>query len=206
MHIEGGTHRTRCPHKAVHTEGGLWPPQESCYLGGHRQGGTHRMRCPHKAVHTKGGLWPLQESCYLKSLRGGLCFFKRHMGWGGYRNEPAVRPADSAGRTAAEFFGRGPRPAPQVSRWRIALNTPTAVCQFHVVLSGHKAKSTDAQITQVLQRIATRRRLAISGFPLQVSLCPPHYSGPNRSSMCRALRASQAVADTRTSHGCQHNA
>ena len=28
------------------------------------------------------------------------------MGWGGYRNEPAVRPADSAGRTSARRFGR----------------------------------------------------------------------------------------------------
>ena len=30
----------------------------------------------------------------MKRLRGGLCFFKRHMGWWGYRNEPVVRPAD----------------------------------------------------------------------------------------------------------------
>ena len=27
-----------------HTRGGLWPPQESCYLRGHKQGGTHRER------------------------------------------------------------------------------------------------------------------------------------------------------------------
>ena len=31
----------------------------------------------------------------------GFCFFKRHMGWGVYRNKPAVQPADSAGRTIA---------------------------------------------------------------------------------------------------------
>ena len=43
-------------HKAVHTKGGLQPPQEACYLRGHRQGGTHRRRCTQKAVHTKGGL------------------------------------------------------------------------------------------------------------------------------------------------------
>ena len=60
----------RCTHKAEHTKGGLWPPQESCYLRGHRQGGTHRRRCTHKAVHTKGGLWPPQESCYLRGVRG----------------------------------------------------------------------------------------------------------------------------------------
>ena len=55
----------------MHTKGGLWPPQESCYLRGHRQGGTHRRRCLHKAVHTKGGLWPPQESCYLRGHRQG---------------------------------------------------------------------------------------------------------------------------------------
>ena len=63
--------------KAVHTKGGLWPPQQSCYI----MGGAHRTRCLHQAVHTKAGL--PQESCYLKGLRGGLCFLKRHMGWGG---------------------------------------------------------------------------------------------------------------------------
>ena len=30
----GGPHTRRCTHKAVHTQGGLWPPQESCYLRG----------------------------------------------------------------------------------------------------------------------------------------------------------------------------
>ena len=40
----------RCTHKAEHTKGGLWPPQESCYLRGHRQGA-----CTQKAVHTQGG-------------------------------------------------------------------------------------------------------------------------------------------------------
>ena len=27
--MQGGTHRRRCTHKPVHTQGGLWPPQES---------------------------------------------------------------------------------------------------------------------------------------------------------------------------------
>ena len=83
-HRQGGTHRMQCLHKTVHTKGGLWPPQESCYLRGHRQGGTHRARCLHIAVHTKGGLWPPQESCSLEGLRKGLCFLKRHIGWGGH--------------------------------------------------------------------------------------------------------------------------
>ena len=33
-HTEGG--QRGCAHKAVHTQGGLWPPQESCYLRGVR--------------------------------------------------------------------------------------------------------------------------------------------------------------------------
>ena len=102
----------RCPHKAVHTEGGLWPPQESCYLRGHRQGGTHKTLCLHRRCTQKAP----QEPCSFKGLRRGLCFLKRHMGWGGYRNEPAVWPAGPppggpAGRTTAEFFGRGPPPS-----------------------------------------------------------------------------------------------
>ena len=60
IHTEGGAHTRRGIHKAVHTQGGLWPPQESCYLRGHKQGGIHRRRCTHKAEHTKGGLWPLK--------------------------------------------------------------------------------------------------------------------------------------------------
>ena len=48
VHTERGAYTRRCTQK-----GGLWPPQESCYLGGHRHGGTHRTRCLHKAVHTK---------------------------------------------------------------------------------------------------------------------------------------------------------
>ena len=74
---QGGAHKRRCTQKAEHTKGGLWPPQESCYLRGHMQGGTHTRRCTHKAVHTqggahtrrcthkavhtKGGVWPPQE-------------------------------------------------------------------------------------------------------------------------------------------------
>ena len=57
--IEGATHKAIHTQKAVHTQGGghikggLWPPQESCYLRGHRQGGTHRRRCTHKEVDTQ---------------------------------------------------------------------------------------------------------------------------------------------------------
>ena len=91
----GYPHIRRCIHKAVHTQGGLWPPQESCYLRGVRglapasseasrlsstascrkgsaipkQGGAYTRRCTHKAVHTRG-LWPLHESCYLRGVRG----------------------------------------------------------------------------------------------------------------------------------------
>ena len=36
IHTEGGAHTRRGIHKAVHTQGGLWPPQESCYLRGVR--------------------------------------------------------------------------------------------------------------------------------------------------------------------------
>ena len=66
VHTKCGAYTRRRTQK-----GGLWPPQESCYLRGHRQGGTHKTRCLHKAVHTKGGLWPPQESCYLRSHRQG---------------------------------------------------------------------------------------------------------------------------------------
>ena len=37
--MQGGTHITRYTHKAEHTQGGLWPHQESCYLRGHKGGG-----------------------------------------------------------------------------------------------------------------------------------------------------------------------
>ena len=72
MHTQGGTHERRpvatagvmlfkgpqarwCTHKAEHTKGGLWPPQESCYLRGHRQGGAHTRRCSQKAVYQRKG-------------------------------------------------------------------------------------------------------------------------------------------------------
>ena len=69
----------------VHTQGGLSPPQESCYFRGVRglapasseasrsRGrfvGPHTRRCIHKVVHTKGGLWPPQESCNLRGVHG----------------------------------------------------------------------------------------------------------------------------------------
>ena len=34
IHTEGGAYTRRCIHKAVHIQGGLWPPQESCYFRG----------------------------------------------------------------------------------------------------------------------------------------------------------------------------
>ena len=72
----GGPHTRRCIHKAMHTQGGLWPPQESCYLRGvwglapalsearrlssvasrseglavHTQGNAYTRQCTHKAV------------------------------------------------------------------------------------------------------------------------------------------------------------
>ena len=39
-----GPQARQCTQKAEHTKGGLWPPQGSCYLRGHRQGGTHTKR------------------------------------------------------------------------------------------------------------------------------------------------------------------
>ena len=45
-----GPQARRCPQKAEHTKGGLWPPQESCYLRGHRQGGANTRRNTQKAI------------------------------------------------------------------------------------------------------------------------------------------------------------
>ena len=72
-----GPQARRCTHKVVHTQGGLWPPHESCYLRGHRQGNANRRRCTHKAVHTHGGLWPPQESCYFRGHRQGGAHTRR---------------------------------------------------------------------------------------------------------------------------------
>ena len=65
VHTQGGVHTRRYTLKAVHTEGGLWPPQESCYLGGGLRGlapassevnrSMGGWRSTHKAVHTEGG-------------------------------------------------------------------------------------------------------------------------------------------------------
>ena len=72
-----------------------------------RQGGTHRTRCTHKAVHTKGtkSAYSHRRS-YVRGLRGRFCFFKRHMGWGVYGNEPAVRPTRPAGPPPGGSAGR----------------------------------------------------------------------------------------------------
>ena len=67
MHTQGGAHTGRCTMKALHTKGGLWPPEESCHLGGvqgcpphranravvHIQGGSYTRRCTYKAVHNE---------------------------------------------------------------------------------------------------------------------------------------------------------
>ena len=75
VHAQGGAYTTWCAHKVVHTEGGLWPLQESCSLRGvrglapasieasrgfggvavHAQGGAHTRWCTLKVVHTQGG-------------------------------------------------------------------------------------------------------------------------------------------------------
>ena len=59
----------QCTHKVVHTQGGLWPPQESCYLRGvwglpprrAKRAEVHNVwgkgwQCTHKAVcgHRRG--------------------------------------------------------------------------------------------------------------------------------------------------------
>ena len=71
---QGHAYTRWCTHKAVHPQGGLWPPQESCYLRGMRgwpprqakrakargvltvqtQEGAYTTWCTHKAVHTQG--------------------------------------------------------------------------------------------------------------------------------------------------------
>ena len=66
----GHTHRSRCTHNAVHTQGSLWPPQGLCHLSGVRGlapalskasrskgwfGSPHTRQCIHKVVHTQGG-------------------------------------------------------------------------------------------------------------------------------------------------------
>ena len=76
VHTQDGAYTRWCTHQAMHTQGGLWPLQESCYLRGvrglapvkrskvkqwvvwrsthktvHTQGGARTRRCPHKAVY-----------------------------------------------------------------------------------------------------------------------------------------------------------
>ena len=88
----GGSHTRRCIHKAVHTKGGLWPPQESCYLRGHTQGGTHTRRYTHKAGHTQGGAHNTRSVA-----TAGVLLFKR--GCGGW-------PLRRAKRGGVRLLGR----------------------------------------------------------------------------------------------------
>ena len=43
VHTQGGVYTRWCTHKAVQTQGSLWPPQESCYFRG--AGGKLRANC-----------------------------------------------------------------------------------------------------------------------------------------------------------------
>ena len=45
-----GPQARRYTHKAQHTKGRMWPPQESCYFRGHRQGGAHTRQGTQKTV------------------------------------------------------------------------------------------------------------------------------------------------------------
>ena len=56
----GGTHRRRCTLKALHREGYLWPPHESCHLRGHLQGGAQTRRTTQKAVYGHRGTHVIQ--------------------------------------------------------------------------------------------------------------------------------------------------
>ena len=69
VHTRGGAYTRQCTHKAVHTQGGLWPPQESCYFRGVGLAGPSRQassaasrvkvwRSTHKAVHIHCGAHP----------------------------------------------------------------------------------------------------------------------------------------------------
>ena len=65
VHTQGGAYTKWCTHKAVQTQGGLWPPQESCYLRTGVWAGPcversepkqwEVWRSTHKAVHTQSG-------------------------------------------------------------------------------------------------------------------------------------------------------
>ena len=53
VHTQGNAYATGCTHKAVHTQGGLWPPEESCYFRGGAGAGSRVQRSKPKRV--KGG-------------------------------------------------------------------------------------------------------------------------------------------------------
>ena len=50
---QGSTYTRRCTMKALHTKGGLWPLQDSCYFGGVRGCLPHRPK--RAVVHIQGG-------------------------------------------------------------------------------------------------------------------------------------------------------
>ena len=128
--MQGGAHRRQYTQKAEHTKGGLWPPQESCYLRGHRQGGAHTRRntqkavCGHrrshffkgatsKAVHTEGGAHKRRSvataGVLLLIYRGGVVsiwgyYYKG--GGGDGLNRTFGRPTRPDGGTAGLSAGR----------------------------------------------------------------------------------------------------
>ena len=121
VHTQRGAYRGR------HTQkGGLWPPQESCYLRGHMQGGTHKTRCLHKAVHTKGGLWPPQESCYLRGHRQGGTHKTRCL-------HKAVHTKRRSVATAGVMLFKGPQ-----ARWYTQNAVPTQGGAHKKAACGHR--------------------------------------------------------------------
>ena len=85
IHTEGGAHTRQCIHKAVHTQGGLWPPQESCYLRGvwglaprvkrSKPRQEKVWRSTNKAVHTQGGAHTRRSAA-----TAGVLFFEGDAG------------------------------------------------------------------------------------------------------------------------------
>ena len=59
--LSKGQQASRCTQKVEHTQNGLWPRQQSCYLRGHRQASAHTRRntqkafCGHCRSHVNSG-------------------------------------------------------------------------------------------------------------------------------------------------------